>query len=117
MYQLLEDGKPRIMEVTVTPDGRNSYDASIAELVCSFLHCIVARPKILPYTDMVKWIVDSIGISNRQFKTPSQEVMGSFTAENLRCMYHLLETQASYNKQFIAKFAMENEDMEEFTKN
>lgn len=79
------------MEVTVTMDGHGSSEESLTELACSFLHRIAARLKILPYTDMVKWMIDHAYISDREFKTASQEVMGSFTPNNLRRMYNLLE--------------------------
>ena len=46
----------------------------------------------------------------------SQKVMGSFTPNNLRHMYHFPEPQAIYNKQFVEKFAKENEDLEKFTR-
>jgi len=59
MYSLLEEENPRVMEVTATVGSRVSSKASITEIACSFLHRILARPKILPYTDMVKWILDS----------------------------------------------------------
>ena len=39
------------------------------EAACSFLHRIEARPKILPYIDMVKWVIKHADISDRQFKT------------------------------------------------
>ena len=54
MYSLLEEENPKIMEVTTTAGSHGSSKASITELDCSFLHRIAARPKILPYTDMVK---------------------------------------------------------------
>lgn len=108
--------KPRFREVIVTADGHGSSKASLTELACSFLHCVIARPKILPYMDMVKWVIDHADISDRQFKTSNQEVMGSFTPQNLRHMYHLPEPQASYNKQFIENFTKENEDLVECTK-
>jgi len=57
------------MEVTATVGSHGSSEASIIELACSFLHQIAARPKILPYTNMVKWVLDSADIKNRQFKT------------------------------------------------
>lgn len=113
MYKLLEEENPRIMKVTVTADGRGSSEASLTELACLFLHRIAARPKIIPYTDMVKLIIDHADIFDREFKMTNQQVMGSFSQNNLRHMYHLLEPQASYNKQFVEKFAKENEDMEE----
>lgn len=67
MYQLLEEEQLRIIEVTVTTDGRGSFDASLTELACSFLHHIATRPKIHSYTNMVKWIIDDIDISGREF--------------------------------------------------
>jgi len=91
MYQLLEEENPRIMKVTVTTDGCGSSKASLIELACLFLHRIVARPKVLPYMDMVKWIIDHADISDREFKTTNHKVMGSFSPNNLRCMYHFPE--------------------------
>ena len=54
MYNLLEEENPRVMEVTATAGSQRSSEASITELAFSFLHRIVARPKVPPYTDMVK---------------------------------------------------------------
>ena len=104
------------MEVTATASSHGSSEAYIIELACSFLHQIAVRPKILPYTDMVKWVLDNADITNRQFKTQGQGLIGSFTPQDLSLMYHLPEPQATYNKQFMEKFAKENEDLEECTK-
>ena len=79
MYSLLEEENLRVMEVTVMADARGSSEASLTELACSFLHRIAARPKILPYIDMVKWVIDDADITDRQFKSRNQEVIGSFT--------------------------------------
>ena len=65
MYNLLEEENPIVMEVATTAGSNSSSEASITELACSFLHQIAARPKILPYTDMVKWILDNVDIRNR----------------------------------------------------
>jgi len=75
---------------------------------CSFFHCIAARPKIIPYTNMVKWVIDEVDILDREFNMRSQGVIGSFTLVNLRLMCHLLEPQVIYNRPFIEKFAKEN---------
>ena len=66
---------------------------------------------------MVKWIIDDTDISNKEFKTGSQEVIGSFTPDNLRLMYHLLEPHVTYNRQCFDKFVKENEDPVDCTKN
>jgi len=116
MYRLLEEEKLRVMAVTITVDGRGSSEASLIELACSFLHRVAARPNILPYIDMEKWIIDHDNISDKEFNTWYQEVMGSFTPSNLRHMYHLPKPQASYKKQFMEKFAKENEDLADCTK-
>lgn len=117
LYNLLEEENPRVMEVTVTADAHRSSEASLAELACSFLHRVTARPKILPYTDMVKWVLENADITDRKFKSRSQELIMSFNPQDLRLMYHLPESQARYNKQFVEKFAKENEDLVECTKN
>lgn len=48
--------------IKATTDGLVSSDASFFETTCSFLHRIAARPKIIPYTDMVKWIIDQVDV-------------------------------------------------------
>ena len=69
MYNLLEEENPRVMEVEATTVSHSSSEEFITELACSFLHRRVARPKIIPYTDMIKWILDNADIRKRQFKT------------------------------------------------
>ena len=54
MYNLLKEEDPKVMEVTTTAGSHGSSEVSITDLACSFLHRIAERPKILPYTDMVK---------------------------------------------------------------
>ena len=110
MYNILEEEQPRILETKVTVDRRDSLSASMFEIACSFLHSIAARLKIIPYIDMVKWVIDEADISDREIKTRSLEVMGSFTRDNLWLIYHLPEPQVIYNRQFIENFAKENED-------
>ena len=100
MYNILEE-KPGIMETKVTVDGCDSSNASMLEIASSFLHRIAARQKIIPYTNMVKWVIDEADISDRQFRTRSQRVMIYFTPDNLWLMYHLLEPQVIYNRQFV----------------
>ena len=69
MFNFLEEENPRVMDVAATIGSSNSSEASLTELACSFLHRVAARPRIIPYTDMVKWVLDSTNITDRQFKT------------------------------------------------
>jgi len=91
MYRLLEEENPRIMKVVTGSDSQGSSEASLEELACSFLHRIAARPKILPYTDMIKWILDNAEMKDKKFKIQGQELIGSFAAQDLKLMYHLPE--------------------------
>lgn len=116
MYNLLEEDNPRVMKVTAVTGSHSSSQASLEELACSFLHRIAARPKIIPYTDMVKWILDSAEIKNRKFKVHGQGLIGSFVAQDLKLINHLPEPQATYNTQFIVKFVKENQNLSETTK-
>jgi len=83
MYDLLEEEKPRPLVEKATTDAHDSSDASYFETTCSFLHRIAARLKIIPYVDMVKWIINVVEILDREFKNPRQEVMRSFLVDNL----------------------------------
>ena len=78
MHNVLEDENPKVLEFKATTDAKISSEVSYFEATCSFLHKIAARPKILPYTDMVKWIKDNVDISDRTFWNSRQEIMGSF---------------------------------------
>ena len=71
-----------MMEVTAIAGSHGSSEASITELSCSFLHRIAARPKILRNMDMVKWVLDSADITNRQFKTHGRELTESLFPQN-----------------------------------
>ena len=103
------------MKVVATTGSSNTSEATLKELACSFLHRIAARPRILPYTDMVRWVLDSTDISDIQFRTPAQELIGSFTTEDMRLMYKLPEPHAPYNKQFMEEFARKHANLSEWT--
>ena len=79
MNSLLEEENPRVIEATAIAGSHGSFEASITNLACSFLHRIVARPKILPYTE----VPNSAHITNKQFKTQGQELTESLFSQNL----------------------------------
>jgi len=98
IYNLLEEEHPRPLKTKATTDSQESSNASYFEMACSFLHCIAIQPKIMQYTDMVKWVIDEEDIADQTFRNHTQEVMGSFSADNLRIMYELQKPQKLYNK-------------------
>lgn len=78
IYNLIEAEEPKETEEEVTADSTNKSEASLKDLADSFLRRIVAREKILPYTDVVRWVVEQIPISNRTFRTVDGRVFGLF---------------------------------------
>lgn len=109
MYNLLEEENPRPLETKTTIGATKSSDASYFEAACSFLHRIVSGSKILPYTNMLGWIIDEVDVSDRTFRKSRQDVMGSFKPDNLIQMYHLPQPKKIYDKAFIDNFTKENE--------
>ena len=55
-----------------TTDAKVLSEASYFEASCYFLQRIAARPKIIPYTDMVKWVIDNVDTSDRTFNNSRQ---------------------------------------------
>ena len=66
VYNLLEKENPKVtVEKASVPDEDSlDSDSEITEktLANSFLHRIVARASIMPYYDVVRWVIDSVKI-------------------------------------------------------
>lgn len=65
------------MTDSIKPSGVQFKDVAY-----SFPHRIGARAKILPYIDIIRWVVENLTIEDRQFKNSRMEHMGSFKAED-----------------------------------
>jgi len=72
-------------------DSIKPLELQFKDLAYSFLHRIGAIEKILPYTDMIRWVVENLTIEDKQFRNLRMEIMGSFKAEYLKQMYHILD--------------------------
>ena len=67
IYNLIEiEDLEELLEDT-TVDSTDKSEATLKELACSFLHRIATRAKVLPYTDVVRWVVEKIPVTNRTF--------------------------------------------------
>ena len=83
IYNKLEDEQPKIIVTKATMDSIKASGFQFKDVAFSFLHRIGARAKILPYIDMVRWVVENLSIEDRQFKNSKKELMGSLKAEDL----------------------------------
>ena len=103
-YNLIEAKEPKVTGIQVSCDSTSKSEANLKDLANSFMHRIAAREKILPYTDVVRWEIQEIPITNRVFSTTDGRVFGSFRAADLRQMYHLSTEEKKYNTTFLEKF-------------
>jgi len=97
-----------VKHATTIDDSPPSNNDTWNDVAYSFLHRIVARPKILPYTYMVIWVVDNLDITDKTFINMKKTVILSFKVEYLRKMYHLPQSKKKYDMQFVQKFMQEN---------
>jgi len=89
IYNLIEAEEPEVTTVQATTDSTRKSDATLKDLGDSYLHRIAAREQILPYTDVVRWEIEEVRITNRTFCTIDGRVFGSFQPNDLRKIYHL----------------------------
>jgi hypothetical protein len=80
------------------------------------MHKIAARPRLLPYYDMVRWALDHVDILTRTIFNEQREVFGSFRPEHLQAMYKLSPTpNCTYNAEFLEGFKMK--ECEQYERN
>ena len=91
IYNLVEAEEPEVVSVQATAGSNRKSEATLKDLADSYLHQIGAREQILPYTNVVRWAVEEIPITNRTFCTIDGRVFGSFQPNDLIQMYHLPE--------------------------
>jgi hypothetical protein len=69
------------------------------------LHKVVARPRLLPYYDMIRWVLDHVDIPTRTIISEQKVTVGTFRLENLQTMYKLPPTlNFTYNVEFLEDF-------------
>ena len=109
IYNLIEAKDLEELSESATSDSTNKSEGTLKELACSYLHRIATRAKIMPYTDVVRWVVEKIPVSDRTFCTADGRIFGSFQPEDLMKMYHLPRPEKRYNKAFLEAYAKEND--------
>ena len=85
----LQDEHFKITITIAIVDSKRPSKLQCRDASCSFLHKIGARAKILPYTDLIRWVIEYLIIEDRQFKNSKMELIGFFIAEDLKKMYHI----------------------------
>jgi len=109
MYKLFEDEGPWVTQSTMaTDDSTLVSNTNFNNVENSFLHKIVVRLRLLPYTDLVQWVIDNLSIVDRRIIKKKKIVIKSFSSEDLWKMYHHPEPQCKYEKEYIEAFLKEH---------
>ena len=84
IYQLFENEKPQvILDRKFVADDTSSNDSeSSRDAANSFIHRIFSHPKMLLYTDLVRWVLENVDIRDRQFVTNNKNFIGSLRPKN-----------------------------------
>lgn len=104
IYISLEDEWHKITITKVKMDSLKPSGVKFKDVSCSFLQKIGERAKILPYTDIIRWVVEKLSIEDRQFRKSKRYLMRSFKVEDLKQIYHLPDPRDIYEKSFLDKF-------------
>jgi hypothetical protein len=69
------------------------------------MHKVGARPCLLPYYDMIQWVLDHVDIPTKTIISEQKVTVGTFRPENLQAMYKLSPTSNfTYNAEFLEYF-------------
>jgi hypothetical protein len=69
------------------------------------MHKIAARPRLLPYYDMIRWALDHVDIPTITIINEQKVTIGNFRPKHLQAMYQLSPTpNFAYNVKFLEVF-------------
>jgi hypothetical protein len=69
------------------------------------MHKVAARPRLLPYYDMIRWALDHVDIPTRTIVNEQRVTIGTFKPEQLQAMYKLpTVSYLTYNAEFLENF-------------
>lgn len=110
IYNLLQAKDLEVIEEEKgTTDSTDKLQNTFKDLAYSFLHRIATRTRILPYNDLVRWVIESINITDRAFFTADGRMFGLFREEDIKNMYHFAGPEKHYKKAFIKAFSKQND--------
>lgn len=109
IYKYFEDEEPKVTVRTIMVDDKTPTSKTTPQdATNSFLYKIGARPRLFSYTDMIRWVVDTVNIIEWKFHTQKGSIIGSFTAKDLQAMYHLPDPQCIYKREYVQDLIKKN---------
>jgi hypothetical protein len=74
----------------------------LQDIAESELHKVVARPRLVSYTDMISWALEKVDVPTRSILNEQGAVIDSFRPEHIQVMYNLLPNyRHTFNSEFF----------------
>lgn len=108
-YFEVEGPKVKVKIVIVNNETPTSEE-TLQDVTNSFFHRFGARPHTFPYTNMVRWVVETTYITERKLQTQKHTTIGLFIENSFQEMYHLPDPQWIYDKKYAEKFFKKHGD-------
>jgi hypothetical protein len=84
---------------------KDDLNTKYKTVVQSGMHLVAARPRLLPYFDMIRWALDHIDLPSRTIVNDRRDIIGTFRPEHIQAMYKLPATsEFILGKEFFAEF-------------
>jgi hypothetical protein len=85
--------------------ARDDMNTKYKAIFQSAMHLVAARPRLLPYPDMIRWALDHIDLPTRTIVSDQKKMVGSFRPDRIQAMYKLPGTcECTYGKEFLEDF-------------
>jgi hypothetical protein len=69
------------------------------------MHRVAARPRFLPYYDMIRWALDHVDIPTRTIMNGQRVTVGTFRPEHIQTMYKIpMMSEYTYGTEFLEEF-------------
>jgi hypothetical protein len=92
---------------------RDDLNTKYKAIFQSGMHLVAARPRLLPYPDMIQWALDHVDLPTRTILNNQRKMVGTFRPEHIQAMYKLPQTsECAYGKEFLEEF--KKKECEEF---
>jgi hypothetical protein len=84
---------------------KDDLNTKYKTVVQSGMHLVAARPRLLPYFDMIRWALDHIDLPSRTIVNDRRDIIGTFRPEHIQAMYKLpAASEFIFGKEFFAEF-------------
>ena len=85
--------------------ARDDMNTKYKAIFQSAMHLVAARPRLLPYPDMIRWALDHIDLPTRTIVSDQKKMVGSFRPDHIQAMYKLPGTcEYTHGKEFLEDF-------------